>query len=265
VGPEHILLGLLRDPEGRAPGLLQRLGVDPAALEEGFRASLPPGKAPPRAGELPYTSWAKTTLERAIAEARAAGESAVEDEDLLVALSTPSRRGVTGAALHEAGATAEAIRRLRRGGAAPLPPESDFAPTIDDTSDRPIYLQIVKQVKEAVATGALGAGDRLPTVRRLADRLDIAPGTVSRAYQELEAAGVVVTEGARGTRVAPEVPSPRPDPADPAALAGLLRSVVVAAFHLGADRRELEEAFARAMDGIFENPGAQGRRRRRGE
>ena len=43
-----------------------------------------------------------------------------------------------------------------------------------------------------IATGALQPGERLPTVRQLADELDIAPGTVARAYGELERQGVVV-------------------------------------------------------------------------
>ena len=55
--------------------------------------------------------------------------------------------------------------------------------------------------------------------------------TVARAYGELEREGVVVTEGARGTRVAQRL-SATPSPAGPETLAGLLRPVAVAAFHL---------------------------------
>src|SRR5206468_2526682 len=77
-----------------------------------------------------------------------------------------------------------------------------FEVRIDDASDRAIHEQIVSQIQEAVATGTLRPGNRLPPVRQLADQLEIAPGTVARAYSELERRGIVVTDGARGTRVA---------------------------------------------------------------
>jgi GntR family transcriptional regulator len=88
-------------------------------------------------------------------------------------------------------------------------------------------------------------------VRRLAEELDIAPGTVARAYSELERLGVVVTEGARGTRVAKQPKTPLPEAERPETLEGLLRPVAVAAFHLGATGEELRDALDRAMHGIF--------------
>jgi len=65
----------------------------------------------------------------------------------------------------------------------------------------PIYLQIVNQVKYLVAAGRLAAGEELPPIRTLADRLTINPNTVARAYRELEVAGVVVKRGTTGTFV----------------------------------------------------------------
>ncbi len=55
----------------------------------------------------------------------------------------------------------------------------------------PIYLQIVNQIKYAVASGRLATGDELPPIRVLAERLLINPNTVARAYRELETAGIV--------------------------------------------------------------------------
>ncbi len=107
------------------------------------------------------------------------------------------------------------------------------------------------QVQEAVATGRLQPGERLPPVRRLADQLDIAPGTVARAYGELERLGMVVTEGARGTRVAERKQNPLPEAERPDTLVGLLRPVAVAAFHLGATAAELRTALEEAMRDIF--------------
>ena len=55
----------------------------------------------------------------------------------------------------------------------------------------PVYRQIVDQIKTAVATGTLQPGDQLPTIRTLAQELRINRNTVARAYEELEAQGVI--------------------------------------------------------------------------
>ena len=73
---------------------------------------------------------------------------------------------------------------------------------IDPRSPVPPYEQLREQLFGAVSSGELAPGSRLPTVRRLADDLGLAPGTVARAYRELEAAGLVVTRRGGGTRVA---------------------------------------------------------------
>jgi len=65
----------------------------------------------------------------------------------------------------------------------------------------PIYLQIVNQFKYLVAAGRLGAGEELPPIRVLAERLAINPNTVARAYRELEIAGVVEKRRTSGTYV----------------------------------------------------------------
>jgi GntR family transcriptional regulator len=72
---------------------------------------------------------------------------------------------------------------------------------LDNTNGVPIYLQIVNQVKYLVASGRLGPGDELPTIRALAEKLLINPNTVARAYRELEQAGVVTTRRTAGTYV----------------------------------------------------------------
>lgn len=72
---------------------------------------------------------------------------------------------------------------------------------IDPSSAVPPFEQLRTRIVDDVARGALPAGTRLPTVRRLAEQLGIAPGTVARAYRELEAAGVIETRGRNGTFV----------------------------------------------------------------
>ena len=75
------------------------------------------------------------------------------------------------------------------------------AVTVDGSDPTPPFEQIRRQLAALVRSGALEAGDRLPTVRQLASDLEVAPGTVARAYKELEAAGYVETRRAAGTRV----------------------------------------------------------------
>ena len=55
----------------------------------------------------------------------------------------------------------------------------------------PIYLQLMEQVKHAIETGALRAGDQLPGIRPLAEELVINANTVAKAYRELEHEGVI--------------------------------------------------------------------------
>lgn len=75
--------------------------------------------------------------------------------------------------------------------------------TIDPESSVPPFEQVRTSLAEQMADGTLPVGTRLPTVRGLADELGVAPGTVARAYRELEAASLVETRGRAGTFVSP--------------------------------------------------------------
>ena len=66
----------------------------------------------------------------------------------------------------------------------------------------PFYLQIVRQVKYLVACGRLTSGQEVLPIRQLAERLQINPNTVARAYRELERDGIVVKRRTAGTFVA---------------------------------------------------------------
>ena len=72
---------------------------------------------------------------------------------------------------------------------------------ISTTDGVPIYQQVVNQIKYLVAAGRLVAGEELPAIRVLADRLLINPNTVARAYRELETAGIVEKRRTAGTYV----------------------------------------------------------------
>lgn len=65
----------------------------------------------------------------------------------------------------------------------------------------PIYQQIVNQVKYLLASGSLLAGEELPPIRVLAEKLVVNPNTVARAYRELETAGLVEKRRTAGTFV----------------------------------------------------------------
>jgi len=77
---------------------------------------------------------------------------------------------------------------------------------VNPSTGLPIYLQIQAQVKQAVAAGALRAGDAMPSVRKLASDLRINPNTVARAYLELEREGVISAVPGGGTFVADGLP-----------------------------------------------------------
>ena len=69
---------------------------------------------------------------------------------------------------------------------------------INFKSGTPIYLQVVDQIKAAAASGALRAGEALPSIRPLAEELKVNRNTIAKAYSELENLGVIETLPGRG-------------------------------------------------------------------
>ena len=78
--------------------------------------------------------------------------------------------------------------------------------TINPNDGLPIYRQIVRQMKHAVASGKLAPGDKLPSQRDLSAELVINHLTVKKAYEVLESEGIIATERGRGTFVAAGIP-----------------------------------------------------------
>ena len=68
----------------------------------------------------------------------------------------------------------------------------------------PIYRQIANQIRYMVASGILQAGDEIAAVRALALQLNVTPNTVVKAYDELEAAGVIYKRRGAGTYISGE-------------------------------------------------------------
>lgn len=108
---------------------------------------------------------------------------------------------------------------------------------VDQKSGVPIYIQLVGQVRDAVEVGGLNAGDRLPTVRKLAEDLSIAPNTIVKAYGELQRMGLIESRPGVGTVIVESTGAVREERL--AALEKRLRDLVRAAAGLGMSEDDL--------------------------
>ncbi len=81
---------------------------------------------------------------------------------------------------------------------------------INPSGELSIYRQIMRQITEAIAGGVLKPGDKLDSHRDLSEQLVIAPLTVKKAYDELEALGYIETQRGRGTFVCARLPRINP-------------------------------------------------------
>lgn len=98
-------------------------------------------------------------------------------------------------------------------------------------SGKPVYLQLVDQVKSAAASGAVLAGEPLPSIRPLAERLRVNRNTVAKAYAELESQRVIETIAGKGCFIR-ETSSPFRKDARLKLLAQEVDQAVVQAHHL---------------------------------
>ena len=76
--------------------------------------------------------------------------------------------------------------------------------TIDIDDPVPLFAQLIEQIKEAVLADRIGPGDALPSIRQLANDLELNSKTVAKAYRLLERDSVIQTKGYRGTFVHPD-------------------------------------------------------------
>ena len=114
---------------------------------------------------------------------------------------------------------------------------------IDNASDRPVYQQIVDQVKRDIALGRLVKAERLPTVRQLAQQLTINPNTIAKAYRQLEQEGIIVTRAGAGAFVA-SLDSNLSRSVRRRIICGELERTVVEAFHMQIDAETLADWFS---------------------
>ena len=74
--------------------------------------------------------------------------------------------------------------------------------SISQSDKRPMYLQIMEQVKERISVGDWLPGGTIPSIRQLAVDIEVSVITVKRAYLELEREGIITTQQGKGSRIA---------------------------------------------------------------
>jgi GntR family transcriptional regulator len=111
---------------------------------------------------------------------------------------------------------------------------------VEYNSGIPVYRQIINHACAAVAAGAFHAGDQLPTIRALSERLNINPNTVAKAYRELELKGVIANERGRGSFIQEQTAAPAPDAREKKArFQNLYQRLLADAASVGLTEREL--------------------------
>jgi GntR family transcriptional regulator len=108
---------------------------------------------------------------------------------------------------------------------------------IDFKSGKPVYLQLVDQIRYAAASGAIRAGEPLPSIRPLAEELRLNRNTVAKAYTELESQGVIETVPGKGCFLK-DGNSPFTKTVRQKILIGEIDQAVVTAHHLQVHRDE---------------------------
>lgn len=121
---------------------------------------------------------------------------------------------------------------------------------ISKSDGRPMYLQIMEQIKQRVAVGDWGRGEEIPSIRQLAVALRVSVITVKRAYLELEREGIIVTQHGKGSTIAAE-PDLRPRLYDQE-LAQHLEQVIRIGALLGLTPEELETRLREAAERLKE-------------
>jgi len=117
---------------------------------------------------------------------------------------------------------------------------------IDNASDRPVYQQIIDQVKRDIALGRIIKNEKLPTVRQLAGQIAINPNTIAKAYRQLEQQGIIVTKAGAGAFVA-NLDSNLSRSVRKKVLSEELERIAVDAFHMQIDSQTLLEWFNNAV------------------
>lgn len=130
---------------------------------------------------------------------------------------------------------------------------------INFKSAKPVYLQLVDQVKSAAAAGLLKAGDALPSIRPLSEELRVNRNTVAKAYSQLEAEGIIESQQGRGCFVrAPQ--SPLRKDARRKLLVAEIDDVIVRAHHLQVPADDLLDLVRERFDALAARQSSNGQK-----
>lgn len=130
--------------------------------------------------------------------------------------------------------------------------ESGDVIQIDLRSSRPIYEQIISQYKYMLLRGYLHSGDGIPSVRKLALELDVTPGTVAKAYKELEQQNIIETIRGKGTFIAADVlPEEARDEGVIQRVREELRQQCMELIYQGMDRKEIVAVVEEVLDSLM--------------
>ena len=119
---------------------------------------------------------------------------------------------------------------------------------LKENAQSPLYRQIIEQVRQSIATKQLHQGEHLPTVRQLAKSLNLNPGTIVKAYGELEREGLVVSHRGGGTVVSAAADNPMLLVIRQRRLSNMLSSIILEALSSGYSPEGIEAAFHRHLD-----------------
>lgn len=117
---------------------------------------------------------------------------------------------------------------------------------INNSESRPVYQQIIDQIKRDIALGRLVKGEKLLTVRELAARLVINPNTIAKAYRQLEQEGVISTKPGSGAFVA-QLDSQLSAVVRQKIIREQIERVVVDAVHMQIDKERLSRWFEESL------------------
>jgi GntR family transcriptional regulator len=127
---------------------------------------------------------------------------------------------------------------------------TDWGPdlfVIDKSSSVPIYAQIVDRVEALVMSGRIKAGDRLPSIRSVAEATRVDYNTVAKAYAELDRAGVIKTARGVGTHVTGALDAEALNSARESKLYDTLAAAIHELVGLGYSIDEIRDAFEAAL------------------
>ena len=129
---------------------------------------------------------------------------------------------------------------------------------INFKSGKPVYLQVVDQIKAAAAAGSLRPGEALPSIRPLAEELRLNRNTIAKAYSELENQGVIETLPGKGCFVRPNN-SPFKKDVRRKLLIEEIDGAIVQAHHLQVTRTEFMELVRQRLDALEQRQRARER------